>query len=91
VEGFRMIGAKAREISEVCQGKSIDLIASGYNKTVLPYSWLALICGLAGIEMKISEPAGVTPRARGDPSLAETKQVIGEVKRYLKDYWKCLR
>ncbi len=91
VEGFRMIGAKAREMSQVCEGKNIDLIASGYNKTVLPYSWLALIYGLAGIEVKISDPAGVAPRYEGDPSLAETKHVIGEIKGYLKDHWKCLK
>lgn len=91
VEGLRMITSKVREMAEVCQGKAIDLIASGYNKTVLPYSWLALICGLAGIEINISEPAGVTPRYRGDSALAETKHVISEVQRYLKDYWKCFR
>jgi len=57
----------------------------------LPYSWLALICGLAGIEIPIKEPEGVTPRFQGDSSLAETKHVIAEVKSYLRDYWKCLR
>jgi len=90
VEGFRMITSKVREMSEVCQGKAIDLIASGYNKTVLPYSWLALICGLAGIEIPIKEPEGITPRFQGDSSLAETEHVIAEVKSYLRDYWKCL-
>ena len=91
VKGFRMIGAKVREIAEVCQGKAIDLIASGYNKTVLPYAWLALICGLAGIETEIGEPEEITPRFKEEPSLAETEHVIKEVKGYLKDYWKCLR
>ncbi len=91
VAGFRMITSKVREMSEVCQGKAIDLIASGYNKTVLPCSWLALICGLAGIEIQVNEPEGITPRFQGDSSLAETKHVIAEVKSYLRDYWKCLR
>ena len=31
MEGFRMIGEKVRKISEICDGKLIDLIASGYN------------------------------------------------------------
>ena len=91
VEGFRMITAKVREMSEVCQGKAIDLIASGYNKAVLPYAWLALICGLAGIETRIEEPQGPAPGFKGDPSLSEIEHVIAEVKRYHKDYWKCLR
>lgn len=89
VEGFKMIASKVREMSRVCQGKSVDLIASGYNKQVLPYAWLALICGLAGIEMELAEPAGVTPRFSKDPSLEETEHVITEVKRYLKGYWRC--
>lgn len=91
VEGFRMIGEKVREMSEICQGKSIDLIASGYNKQVLPYAWLALICGLVGIEMKIAELAGVAPRFSKDPSFAETQHIVTEVKRYLRDYWKCFK
>ena len=46
VKGFRMIGEKVRKMANVCDGKVIDLIASGYNREVLPYAWLALICGL---------------------------------------------
>ena len=38
-----MMGEKVREMAEVCQGKQIDLIASGYNKTILPYAWLSLL------------------------------------------------
>jgi acetoin utilization protein AcuC len=91
VAGFRMIGQKTGEIAEVCQGKSIDLITSGYNRNVLSYAWLALISGLAGIDISIEEPEAPPQRFTGDTSLAETKRVIEEVKRYLKDYWKCLR
>ncbi len=91
VEGFKMIGQKTREIAEVCQGKSIDLITSGYNIDVLPYAWLALITGLAGIDFPLEEPEAPPQRSTGDTSLAETKRVIDEVKSYLKDYWKCLR
>jgi len=32
-----MIGEKVRGIAEICHGKEIDLIASGYNEDVLPY------------------------------------------------------
>jgi acetoin utilization protein AcuC len=91
VEGFRMIGAKTREIAEVCQGKSIDLITSGYNRNVLPYAWLALISGLAGIDIPLEESEAPPQRLTGDTSLAETTRVLKEVKLYLKDYWKCLR
>ena len=85
-----MIGEKVREMARVCDGKAIDLIASGYNEKVLPYAWLALIAGLAGIELRIEEPELIPQRFNTDPSLAETEKVVREVKRQLKDYWTCL-
>jgi len=91
VKGFRMIGEQVREMAKVCDGKAIDLIASGYNEKVLPYAWLALISGLAGIELEIEEPEPIPQRFSTDSSLAETEKVIEEVKRQLKDYWTCLR
>ena len=90
VRGFRMIGEKVSKMSRVCDGKAIDLIASGYNEEVLPYGWLALISGLAGIELSLAEPEPIPQRFSTDPSLAETEKVIEEVKRQLKDYWTCL-
>ena len=91
VKGFRMIGDKVREMAEVCEGKVIDLIASGYNEKVLPYAWLALISGLAGIELNMSEPESVPPRFTTDPAIAETERLIKEVKAQLGEYWQCLR
>jgi acetoin utilization protein AcuC len=89
VKGFRMIGEKVREMAEICDGKVIDLIASGYNEDVLPYGWLALLSGLGGIELEIEEPVPVPQRL--DSSYAATERVIDEVKSQLRDYWKCLR
>ncbi len=91
VKGFRMIGDKLRQMAGICDGKSIDLIASGYNEEVLPYAWLALIAGSGGIELNIEEPVPIPERFATDQSLPETKKVIAEVKRNLKDYWQCLR
>jgi acetoin utilization protein AcuC len=54
IKGFRMIGEKVREMAEICGGKEIDLIASGYNRNVLPRAWLALLSGLADIEIEIN-------------------------------------
>ncbi|HUV59702.1 MAG TPA: hypothetical protein VMW09_06275 [Desulfatiglandales bacterium] len=53
-----MIGDKVKEISKICDGKAIDLIASGYNKGVLPYAWFALISALADIEKETLVPIG---------------------------------
>ena len=102
VKGFRMIGEKVREMANVCDGKVIDLIASGYNRKVLPYVWLAMIVGLGGIELGEEELRPFPHRAVVDPSaetkcvteelvFAKTGSVIEEVKSQLKDYWSCLK
>ena len=89
VAGFRLIGDNVRALSGICEGKVIDLIASGYNRKVLPYAWLALISGLAGFAIKIDEPEEIPQRFRQDPSLEATKAVVAEVKRNIKDHWRC--
>ena len=67
------------------------MLTSGYNMSVLPHCWLAMISGLAGFNLKIAEPVPLPDEMKENKSLAETKQVLKEVKRYLKDYWKCLQ
>lgn len=89
IEGFKMIGQKVRKMAEICDGKVIDMIGSGYNIKVLPYAWLALISGLIGLKIKTEEPIPVPQRFKKDPALAETKKVILEVKSNLKPHWKC--
>jgi acetoin utilization protein AcuC len=90
VSGFRMIGEKVRRLAdEACQGRELDMIASGYNKRVLPYSWLALISGLAGWNIDVEEPAA--RKLPPDPAYAQTKLVEAELKSNLKLYWKCFQ
>jgi len=91
IKGFRMIGEKTREIAEICDGKTVDLIASGYNEKVLPSAWLALITGLAGFELEVEQSEPVSQRFMSETALAETGRVINDVKSNLKDYWACLR
>jgi len=86
-----MIGGKVREMSGICEGRVIDLIASGYNRDVLPYAWLALISGLAGFGIRIDEPGEIHPRFRQDSSLSATESVVEEVRSNLQEYWSCLR
>jgi acetoin utilization protein AcuC len=83
VNGFRMIGEKVRKMAEVCGGKEIDLIASGYNREVLPYAWLALVAGLLDWDVPVKEPFKVPAVFQPDSRLPATKQVIEEVKKAL--------
>jgi len=88
VSGFHMIGEKTRQLATLCEGKVIDLIASGYNREVLPYAWMALISGLAGIILPLRDPEEKPGRVDPEP-LTETKLVIADVERELRPYWKC--
>jgi len=50
-----------------------------------------LISGLANFTIKTEEPVPIPRRFQTDPSFEDTREVIAEVKRHLKDYWSCLR
>ncbi len=91
INGFRIIGEKVNQIANVCDGKVIDLIASGYNRVVLPYAWLALICGLAGFGLEIEEPDPIPHKRIPEFAFDQTESVIYEVKKNLLEYWTCLR
>ncbi len=91
VKGFRMIGEKVREMAQICNGKAIDLIASGYNKEVLPHAWLALLSGLAGIGLEIQEPEPLTQRFGAEVAFTNTEKVSELVRNQLRDFWACLR
>jgi acetoin utilization protein AcuC len=89
--GFRMIGARIRAIADLCAGRELDLIASGYNERILPHAWLALIAGLTGLELVIEEPEPVPAMYRTDVAVRATEQVVRAVKDELRDYWRCFR
>lgn len=88
LEGFRNIGGRVREIAEMCNGKEVDLICSGYNPEVLSRAWTALISGLADVEVELKEP--LPPNLKKGQMLQEPKNVVKKVKRNLQPYWKCL-
>jgi len=90
LKGFRMIGEKVREMAQVCGGKTVDMIGSGYNKEILPHAWFALISGLADFSVSLEEPLHDPGPHRGGPPWDETQRMIRELKEMLKDYWKCL-
>jgi len=91
LNGFRMIGEKTRKMAEACDGKVVDLIASGYNRQILPYAWLALIAGLAGVECQIDEIDTPNPEAPPDRMYYQAEKVVEEVRTTLKPFWNCFR
>jgi len=89
VRGFSMIGEKVRDIAELCRGKQIDFIGSGYNREALPYAWMALISGSSGFGLKLTDPFPVPQRFQTDQVLENTRGVIKQVKDNLRPFWKC--
>ncbi len=91
LKGFRMIGRQVNGIArELTGGRSIDLLLSGYNLTVLPSIWSALISGLLDLDIDLSDLEEKSPPPE-DSRLRETKDMAKQLKRYLKKYWQCMR
>jgi acetoin utilization protein AcuC len=88
LKGLGTVGAKVGEVArKVCSGKVVDLIGSGYNQAVLPYGWLALVSGLAKLDLELVEPFFFSLKT--DYMLRETRELVGSVKNNLKPYWRC--
>lgn len=91
LDGFRMVGEYVKEMAEeVCQGKSVDLLASGYNQEVLPFAWSALICGLLDLDVNLKDLPEENRPAKNS-KYDDTKDMVTELKRYLKEYWRCMQ
>jgi len=85
---FKEMGALVRAVAEICGGREADLICSGYNEKALPACWLALISGLAGWEVKVNDPEPVPAWVRPEARYAETREMVRELKRCLRGYWR---
>lgn len=87
LNGFKYIGKSVREIAEICDGKEVDLICSGYKPEVLARAWTALISGLAGVDIVLEEP--IPLRTGKNKMQGKVENVVENVKRNLKPYWHC--
>ncbi|MCS7124469.1 MAG: histone deacetylase [Candidatus Bathyarchaeota archaeon] len=90
-KGFFALSSLIRGTAdEVCNGKLIMLVGSGYNPKVLPLCWYALIAGAVGLQnFDLKEP--YTPPV--EPSFVRKKveNIIEELKGLLKEKWSCFR
>lgn len=91
LKGFKTIGENVRKLADrVCRGKEVDLIASGYNQEILPLAWTALLVGLLNLPIEITESNKKIAPSK-DSKLEETKEIIKELKKILKKYWRCFK
>ena len=87
LDGFEMIRQKVKKLSDsLCEGRSADLICSGYNPDILTKVWLILIAGSGGVNLGFEEKHLDMKNMR----LEETKELIEKVKEVLKPYWKSI-
>ncbi len=92
-KGFFKIAKLISKVSdEVCCGKAMLLIASGYNTLVLPYCWYALVAGIADLNITETEiedhyPAPPNPWQNKE----RVEKIIDGLKKILSGYWDCFR
>ena len=90
LEGFKMIGKQVSQITEeLTFGKCIDLLLSGYNLAILPFAWSGLIAGLLDLDIDLSGAKETSP-PKVDSKLKDTKDMLSQLKKHLKKYWRCM-
>ncbi len=89
VQGFFTLSRTIVETAErVCNGRVVLMPGSGYNPAVLPQCWYALAAGVAGLE-KVDVRDPYTPPVEPDYVRGKVGDTLRELKKLLKNYWKC--
>jgi acetoin utilization protein AcuC len=90
--GLRMIGAMiSGKAEDVCQGRVVDFVGSGYSADldIVSWGWLASIVGVCGIELEVTEPQPIPAAMRPDAGMAAAKEMVQSLKSQLAGYWRC--
>jgi len=92
LNGIKMIGSiVGKTAEEVCEGKVIDFVGSGYSRDsrVVALGWLASIVGITGVKIEIEEPVPIPDELREALRLKETEKIIEFARGHLCKYWEC--
>lgn len=92
IQGIRSIGSIVGHVaSEICDGKIVDFIGSGYSHSlkIVSSGWLASIVGVTGIQMELEEPNRISQDIKPGQGLKEAVTIVNKVKSKLCNYWKC--
>jgi acetoin utilization protein AcuC len=89
VQGFFKVSRLIVETANrVCHDKVVLMPGSGYNPTVLPSCWYALTAGILDLE-KIDVTDPCTPPVEPAYVRGRVEVTLRDLKRLLKEYWKC--
>jgi acetoin utilization protein AcuC len=87
---FKLSKLIVKTSEELCKGRVVFLVGSGYNPSVLPSCWYALTAGVVGlkkIEIKDqTDPPIVPPWCH-----KQVEATVKKLKHILQKYWKCFR
>jgi acetoin utilization deacetylase AcuC-like enzyme len=91
VNGFFDISRLIVNVAEkICEGKTALLIGSGYNPSVLPLCWYALVAGVVGLDsINVKEPYEVPQEP--DYCRRIVDDTLSELKSLLKKHWNCFK
>lgn len=93
LKGLNMIGTIVKETVSYTNSKLIDLVVSGYSNLVT-YGWLAIIAGVSSLNIDfgeiVKEPENTIPSWVKEGILFEkTENIVTEIKKEFKEYWRC--
>jgi acetoin utilization protein AcuC len=90
--GISMVGRLVGQVAgEICQGKMIGFVGSGYssNPQIVSLGWLASIVGVTRVELGVEEPEPIPAGLQPDQGFNEAKDVVRLIRAQLSPYWKC--
>ena len=89
VKGFFNLSCLVRKTAEeICGGRLVLMPGSGYNPTVLPLCWYALVAGVTGLkEINVKDP--YNPPKEPPQCRRTVEKTIDELKRLLRKHWSC--
>jgi acetoin utilization protein AcuC len=91
VQGFfHLSRVITKTADDVCDGRLVLMPGSGYNPTVLPLCWYALVAGAVGLkEINVADP--YDPPIEPQHCRKLVKDTIKTLKRLLEKKWACFR
>jgi acetoin utilization protein AcuC len=91
VQGFFKISKTIADMAKkVCHDKVVIMPGSGYNPTVLPPCWYALMAGVIGLEaINVSDP--YTPPVEPKEVRQTVENTLADLRQNLRPYWKCFK
>jgi acetoin utilization protein AcuC len=90
LKGIETVGRIiSRTANEICEGKLVDFIGSGYsyNPRIVSLGWLASIAGVTGVEVELTELEPMPATVDSFPGLKAAERVVQAVRTKLSPYW----